>query len=303
MQNRNQFSNKLFIAISSLATMFVLTELILQTFFGKSICLTEGCTLTAQYSRFGDISILIIGLLTFFALTALAVLSRFYQVEGTERLLNLVLIVALAGEGFFMGFLAFRIHTLCVFCVIVFGFMVVLGMLRLLAGEKDLVAGFAALAAVFSMFYFILPAGVTVTLPENERLILFYGKECKHCAEIKKELEENTITVKYLEVTGYAAFLKSMGIEHVPTLYVNDKYQKAFFTGKDAIRRYLITCTESAKKAEKLKQQTKKKKASNPRKADDAGLMIDIFHQQSLIPQNGQPAPDDGMCKEDEPCK
>ncbi len=303
MQDRKQVYNKIFAAISSLATVFVLTEIVLQSFFGKSICLTEGCKLTAQYARFGDISVLLIGLLTFFTLAALTVLGRFYHVEGAERLINLVLIVALTGEGFFMGYLAFRIHTLCVFCVIVFGFMVVLGLLRLLAGERDVIAGFATLAAVFGMFYLVLPVGVAVSLPENERLILFYSKDCIHCAEIKKELEESKIIVKHLEVNGYAAFLKSMGIEHVPTLYVNDKYQKAFFTGKEAIRRYLITCSASAKNAEKSKQKTKNKIKSSPQKADDAGLMIDIFKQQNLIPQNGQPAPEEGMCREDEICK
>src|SRR5574341_1657186 len=100
MRDRKQTYGKIFLAVSSLSALFVLTEAVMQ-FFGKSICYTEGCKLTAQYARFGDISILLIGLFTFSSLAALSVLDRFSPALWAGRLINMVLVVALACEGFF----------------------------------------------------------------------------------------------------------------------------------------------------------------------------------------------------------
>lgn len=302
MQERKQTYKKIFLAMSSLATIFLLTELIMQS-FGKSICQTEGCKVVAQHVRFGDISILLIGLVTFSFLALLSFLDLYLNKTSAGSFINLVLIVSLACEGFFTGYQAFSIHTPCVFCLIILALMAVLGIIRLLAGEKEVLAGFASFIAVFSMLYLVLPATETVVFPEHERLILFYSKECNHCAEVMKEMQENKIPVTHLEVNGYSGFLKSMGIEHVPTLFVNDTYQKVFFTGKDAIRRYLFTCSEAAKAAEKAKQKTKAGKTNNPSKTGEAGRPLEIFNQQGILSPFGAPAPDDGMCKEDEVCK
>ncbi|HEX9020945.1 MAG TPA: hypothetical protein VF903_06765, partial [Nitrospirota bacterium] len=145
MREQDQSIKKLFLTVSALASGFVLVEAVLQ-FFGTSLCFTEGCKLTAQYTRFGDLSVLLIGFLTFSSLAALTVCDRFYHATWTGSLINLILVVALACEGFFMGYLMFRIHTFCLFCVIIFGLMAILGLLRLFSGERGMIAGFAAMA-------------------------------------------------------------------------------------------------------------------------------------------------------------
>ena len=294
-------STNIFLTVSILATLFVVVEIVMQS-FGKSICVTEGCKMTAQYARFGDISILLIGFVTFFSVAALTLLNRSARKAGIERLINLILIVALTGEGFFMGFLAFRIHTFCLFCFIVFCFMVTLGVLRVLSGERDVVAGFATLAAVFLMHYLILPAGVTVNLPAKDRLILFYSKDCRHCSEIIKELDEKKIAVTHLPVSEYGGILKNVGIDIIPTLMVNDPNQKVFLTGKEMIRRYLVSCTETKKPEQKAGQKKQAGKAA-ARPARDTGVTLDIFNQPGLLTMPSQSAPDAGMCKEEEICK
>ena len=288
--------------MSSLATIFVLTEIIMQ-FFGKSICRTEGCKAVAQHVRYGDLSILFIGIVTFSLLALLSFLNRSANKKGLDQLINLILIVSLSCEGFFTGYQAFGIHIPCVLCLIILAIMVMLGILRLLAGETALIAGFVSLAAVFSMFYLVLPATTTVVLPENDRLVLFYSKECKHCAEIMKEFEANKMPVTHLEVNGYAAYLKGMGIEYVPTLFVNSQYQKIFITGTDAIRRYLFTCTAASKASERGNQKVRSGTAKKPRQPDDAGMALDIFSPQGILTQPGATVPAEGMCKEDEVCK
>ena len=299
--SKRQIFATLFLIVSLLATIFVATEIVMQS-FGKSICVTEGCKMTAQYARFGDISILLAGLATFSSIAALTLLNRRAQRAGIERLINLILIVALTGEGFFMGFLAFRIHTLCVFCVIIFSIMMTLGILRILAGVRDVLAGFAALAAVFLMHYLILPAGVAAKLTTNDRLILFYSKDCRHCAEIIRELEEKKMAVTHLQVSEYGSILKNVGIEYIPTLMVNDPNQKVFLTGKEMIRRYLVSCTESKTPAEKIGQKKSAGKAAE-RPARDTGVTLNIFNQPNLLTIPSQSAPDAGLCKEEEICK
>jgi hypothetical protein len=179
-----------------------------------------------------------------------------------------------------------------------------LGIIRFLSGEKEVIAGFLSFAAVFSMLYLVLPMNATVSLPENDRLILFYGNDCKHCSEIMKEIEENKLAVKHLEVSGYSSVLKSFGIDAVPTLYVNDKYQRVFITGKEAIRRYLLACAETQKETpEAVKVKPRTGKTETQSKSSGPELAPNIFDQHSIIPRLGELPTDPGICKENEICK
>jgi hypothetical protein len=301
MQDRKLAYGKIFLTLSSLAAVFVLAEIVMQS-FGKSICQTEGCKVVAQHVRYGDISILLIGLVTFFLLAGLSYLELYPKKAGAGTFINLILIVSLACEGFFTGYQAFSIHTPCLYCLIIFALMVILGILRLLAGQQEVIAGFLSLAAVFSMLYLVLPAGVPVNLPADDRFILFFSKECKHCAEVIQKLDENKIVVKHLDVAEYSAFLKSMGIDTVPTLMVNAPSQKLFITGKDAILSHLLACTQpqETKKTEKKKT---KKGASSAGPAPGSGTAGDIFILPPLLTAPGSSAEQDGVCKQDEVCK
>ena len=179
MQERKQIYSKAFLAVSSLATLFVITEIVMQL-FGKSLCYTEGCKLVSQQVRFGDISILLIGLSTFSLLTFFSAQSLYRGRKNYENYSNILLVASLAAEGFFAGYQAFSIHRACLLCLIIFSLIVILGILRLLSGEREMLAGFAALAAVFCMLYLILPVARTLHLPADNRLILFYSKDCRH---------------------------------------------------------------------------------------------------------------------------
>jgi hypothetical protein len=95
-----------------------------------------------------------------------------------------------------------------------------------------------------------------------------------------------------------------MGVEHVPTLYVNDTYQKLFLTGKDAIRRYLITCTQTETSVTgTTDRKATSGRTSNRTKAGETGPPLDFFNQQGIIPPISGPDPGEGMCKETEICK
>ena len=302
MPQRKKVLGNIFLTVAILGTLFLILEIILQS-FGKSICDTGGCKLVAQYTRFADVSIILIGLVTFAALALLSFVSLYRNGTRFDRVINLILVVSLSAEGFFAGYQVFRLHNVCSFCLTTFGLFVALGILRLLYGEKDVIAGFLSFAGVFALFYLVLPAGATVHLPEEE-LLLFYGKDCKYCAEVMKEIAENKVKVVTLPVDEYSGFLKNMGIEHVPTLYVNRKNQKMFLVGKETIEQYLFcrrkVGLEKEHKPEAI-MNTKQKPKARPdivsNESDKMSISKDV--PIDILIQPG----DKGVCKESEKCE
>lgn len=289
--NGKYLSHLLFLVVSGLGALYLLAESVLQS-FGKSICATEGCKVVAQYTRFGDLSMALLGLAMLALLAVLSARGLRSESPGRERLVDFLLIAALAGEGFFVGEQLFRLQALCVFCMSVFGIYAVLGLLRLAAGRREMLAGFGALAAVLSLFYLVLPTGGTA-LPLNTPLVLFYSADCKHCSEVRKEMEEQKIEAAHVLVKEHAATLRNLGITEVPTLLVNGRYEKTFLTGTDAIRRYLSSCRPAP---------APPKAGGNPRRPATTSV------RPSLAVPPGDPAslfsapPDDGLCKEDKKC-
>ncbi len=294
MQDITTKSKRTFLAVSFIGTIFVLAEIIMQ-FLGKSLCFTEGCKIIARQARYGDISILLLGLVFFIILTVLSLACLYRERTALERSINILLIASLAVEGFLTGYQFFAIQTTCLFCLIVFSFIVVLAIIRLLSGEKRILAGFAALAAVFLLFYLVLPAGgAPESLAENDRLVLFFSKECKYCAAVKNELQQTDLKVKYVDVNGYYNLLKRIGIDSVPTFVVNDPNQKLFLVGESAIRQYLKDCTVKKTAATKTSRKNQTEKNS--------GAALSVFTPQNLF--TGPAATQsEGICREEQPCK
>lgn len=298
MNNSRKILGNAFLATAMLGVLFLLTELIFQS-LGKSICPTEGCRVVSQNARFGDISILLIGLFTFALLAFLSFSALHRSRTDYEKFINLILVASLAAEGFFVGYLAFRIHMACIICLITFGFFLILCILRLLCGEKEVAAGFLSFAGVFALFYLILPAGGSIRMPEAE-LVLFYGQDCKYCTEVREKIEAHKLPVIHLLVGEYSGFLKNIGIEHVPTLFVNKKNHKQFLTGRDAIDQYLfpVSREQTQQEFQSGYVPTTKKIFLPPAVPPPAGSNV-------VIIPNGSPAPfviqslDGGVCAED----
>jgi len=302
MPQRKKVLGNIFLITAILGALFLIIETILQS-LGESACETEGCRLVAQYTRFGDISILLIGLVTFTALALLSFLSLYRNGTRFDGYINLILVVSLAAEGFFAGYQVFRLHNICAFCMTTFGLFLVLGIVRIMYGEKDVIAGFLSFAGVFALFYLVLPAGATVHLPEEE-LLLFYGKDCKYCAEVMKEIEENKMKVLTLPVGEYSGFLKNMGIEHVPTLYVNRKNQKMFLIGKETIEQYLF-CKHKVELGKETIPKAIAHAKQKPKPRTDIGSNEpDRLSISNDVPIDFSIQPDDkGICKESEKCE
>lgn len=288
---KTDLAKKLFTWVSIGAAIYTIIEMVMQS-FGSSICATEGCKVVSSHTRFGDMSILVIGL-GLFVTTAILNIQDVRLLNGRYgNIIDILLIAGLSAEGFFTGYQAFHIKTPCIFCLSIFGLVLLLSILRLMSGEKAVLAGFVSFAVVFVFLYLVLPAGAGRQLPRDAGLILFYSEDCRHCAEIKKKMDEAGIKAEHLKAGEYADFLKAAGIEHVPTLLVNEPYRKLFLTGEETIECFLFD------KDDRKGASVQKYKRSD-RKAESMNMLegpLQIF----------TPSGDPGVCSEDvkqEECK
>jgi hypothetical protein len=296
--NKRQVGTTYFFILSVLGSLYLIGEAGLQV-FGRSICVSQGCELVGRITRFGDLSMILIGFVALGPLTLLSGLNLRRQKELIETAINLLLIAALAAEGFFFGYQIFWMPEVCLFCLSVLGIFLTLGLLRLLSDWKGGTAGFAAFAVVLLFVGLILPPPGTA-LPSDPRMILFYSEDCRHCTEIKKEIEKSKLDIKPLLVKDYTATLRNLGVDRVPTLYVNGHYQKLILTGNEAIRRYLAAGQPSEKPTPSG--------SGSPNLTQRSPAGSGISDSVLPLPPLGLPNPifrpsnDEGVCKEDRKC-
>jgi hypothetical protein len=294
----SHFSTTSFFVVSVLGALFLLVEAGLQL-FGRSICVSGGCRLAAQFARFGDLSMILIGFLALAFLALLSGLNRRRQSGLLDSAINLALISALAAEGFFVGYQVFWLREVCLLCLSVFAVFVSLGLLRLFAGWKEAAAGLAAFAVVLCFVGLVLPPRGPA-LPSDKKMILFYSTECPHCTEIKEEIDKNKLDITPVLVKEYAATLRNLGVDSVPTLLVNGRYEKLILTGKETIRRYLAACQSSGISTPPVSGFSSSRKESNLKPGDSGSLL--------LPSPPGAPNPilnpftDEGVCKEEQKC-
>jgi len=297
MKGRHVSTNYFFI-VSVLGAIYLLVEAGLQV-FGRSICVSGGCGLVTRLARFGDLPLILIGILALAFLALLSGLNRRRRNGLLDFAINLALIAALAAEGFFVGYQVFWLNEACLLCLSVFGIFVSLGLLRLLAGWKEVAAGFAAFAAVLCLVGFVLPPPGTA-LPSDKKMILFYSTECRHCSEIQEEIDKNRLDITPVLVKEYTEALRNLGVDHVPTLFVNGKYEKLLLTGKEAIRRYLAACQSSGKSTPAAADVPVLKKESSSKSGDFGSVwpLPTLGGPNTLF----DPSTDEGVCKEEQKC-
>jgi hypothetical protein len=294
----SHFSTTAFFIVSVLGALFLLAEAGLQV-FGRSICVSGGCGLVAQLARFGDLSMILIGFMALAFLALLSGLNRRWRSGLLDSTINFALIAALAAEGFFVGYQVFWLPEFCLLCLGVFAIFVSLGLLRLFAGWKEAAAGFVAFTLVLCFVGFVLPPRGTA-LPSDKKMILFYSAECPHCKEIKEEIDKAGLDITPVLVKEYAATLKTVGVDSVPTLLVNGRYEKLILTGKEAIRRYLAACQPSGMSTPAIPGPQASKKESRLQ-SGDSGSLLPLPPLNPLNPI-GNPFTDEGVCKEEQKC-
>jgi hypothetical protein len=94
-----------------------------------------------------------------------------------------------------------------------------------------------------------------------------------------------------------------MGIDSVPTLLVNDKYQKLTITGRDTIMQYLLACTQLKETGVKTGRTKKANRQAAVPAQGTGSTAIDIFDRPALFTMPSPSTAEDDMCKQDEICK
>ena len=267
-------NRKIFIIFSFLLMSFQILELILKFFHtSTSICSSEGCRLAERSVRYGDWLFLTTGILVTLLLIILTLFEKDFEkekefVEKSERnnsderdnnekekdgsrgdrlitiFINSILILVLAVEGFLVGFQVFQLHHLCSFCLTIFCGFVFLTLIRLFAGHKEILTGFACYICVFTAVSLVKPPVdyYKCKLPENKKFILFYSPGCSHCERIIKECKKCKIEVcKIPAEKKYLNFLQELGIREVPVLVINKKNKKEFLIGESEIKKYIYS--------------------------------------------------------------
>ncbi len=296
--NRKQVGTAFFFILSLLGSLYLLVEAGLQV-LGRSLCVSEGCGLAGRITRFGDLSMIVLGFIAFGWLALMSGFNLRRPKRGLDSAINLALITALAAEGFFVGYQVFWLPEKCLFCLSVLGIVLILGLLRLLSDWKAAVAGFTGFAVVLCCVGLVLPARAP-TLPLDTKMILFYSEDCRHCLELKKEIAQKKLEVKPMLVKGYTTTLRSLGVDRVPTLWVNSQYQKIILTGKEAIRAYLAACSPS-EMSPPSRSDTHSLKKGIPAKSR-------ISESESPLLPLGTPNPlfnssqEEGICQENRKC-
>ena len=242
MRDEGRNGRNIFFIMAVAGAILVATELALELFNG-TLCVTEGCKIVVQQTRFGSISILFSGLAMFLTLAVLSKISTTQRRHSVDTAISILLNAALAAEGFLIGYQAFRLETFCAFCLAVFFLFVILGITWFLAGNRDIIYGFGAFFAVLIFLYLIQPTDQnkfeqTATLRDS-RVTLFFDESCVSCREIYTMCRELEITVKRLDASHYAAVLDFLDITMVPTLVVNDGNHKTIVVGEPEITGYI----------------------------------------------------------------
>lgn len=234
----------IFFILSVAGAILVTTELALELFNG-TLCVTEGCHIVVRQTRFGSISILLPGLAMFLILAILAKVKTTRHRQYVDTSISMLLNAALAAEGFLVGYQAFRLEVFCAFCLAVFGLFVILGIIWISAGNRNVMCGFVGFFAVLIFLYLIQPTtqnntatGQNTTL-HNSRITLLFDDSCASCREIDTMCRELEITVNKLNAKNHAALLDFLGINQVPVLIINDGDHKTIMVGKSKIREYI----------------------------------------------------------------
>jgi|YNPNPStandDraft_1061719.scaffolds.fasta_scaffold00599_10 Vitamin K epoxide reductase family. len=212
------------------------TELILH-FLGRSLCLTEGCSIVESFVKGGNIVLLVSGVILFIALFFISLKETQGKTLTLSYIHSLSLIIALSAEGYLAGFQFFIIKEFCIFCLTVFSVLFIACAIRLMQNKKELIFAFVSFVAVFFMTYLVNPQ--IGTIPSSQ-YVLVYSKDCPHCREVIQFCKQHSISVEAVEAQKISATLKSLNINSVPVLFCNEGKEKKFIVGTDNIKEYLL---------------------------------------------------------------
>ncbi|HMK55017.1 MAG TPA: hypothetical protein VK448_00085 [Dissulfurispiraceae bacterium] len=241
-------ANRVYILLIVLGALLTLAELTL-SLINSSLCSSEGCRIVESYLRFDERYMYALGFLFF---CALFIAERN---EDLKKLSSLLLICALAAEGYLVGFQFFVAHTVCPFCITVASIIMVAAFLKFIGGIREpVLAGFCLFALIFTLVGSINASSLPI--PAGKQNVLIYSKDCPHCEEVIRFSKEKAIPLTLCEAGEVKGALRWMGIDSVPVLVCSDNDGKKIYTGANTIKAVLTAKYEPSSKEESARSKT-----------------------------------------------
>jgi len=257
--------------IALIASLIVGAQLIISWISGSIICPNDGCEILKSLTALSPLYLNIFGLVFF---QTIFWASRYLRGRSFFGI-DFIGLVLLSGLSFDTALIAYQFRVaqaLCLYCLFIFGFVV---LLNLLYGRRQLVTGLAIAAAIFLSFAVLvfIPTGAfsksfslknaafgvkSCSRPTKE-IYLIFSSNCPHCHRILETLNNcnscdfylNPIDevnlpdfIEFEKNPGFSTqtnrlVLAAMGIDSVPVLVVKNTDGYRFIKGEKNILNYV----------------------------------------------------------------
>jgi hypothetical protein len=211
--------------IALIASLIVAAQIIMTFIIGSSICPTQGCKIVEGLIVISPVLLNFLGLI-FFQVVYWA--CRFLKEKafwGID-LLGLMLLCGLAFDSAVMGYQIYVAQSFCGYCLVVFGFVLLLNMLN---GRKHAILGLAIIGVTifsFSILSFVPGGHVSKTFSlkraafglkscsaPTKEIYLIFSSKCSHCKSIMKSLNQCNSCDLYLNPIDDIDKLDIVGVE------------------------------------------------------------------------------------------
>jgi len=229
--------------------VYTLVEAVLQ-FMGGSACTTYGCAKVDTYATYGEITVLIAGLL-FFLLLGLVLYLTWKTGEQSPFLHFLsgaLLVAGCACEGYLLGIQVYLNRELCMFCI---GVLVLVGLTaatysigygRLAIG----VNGAAVFVAVCTIMGLVSgPTHVDLDKASNGKIVkgnpertnyLIYSDDCSHCSNVIEYCSGiDNVAIVLCPERESRGILGTLKVDQVPVLLMDKGSHKEIIVGEQNI--------------------------------------------------------------------
>jgi uncharacterized membrane protein len=225
------------LALTALAAALLIgVQLGLIAWQGEAACFNEGCRIVEGLTRVSPFVFNLFGLLFFLCIGLLALLMRNRPVVA--RLVALLLLAAMAGEGVLLAYQYHVALAWCSYCLVIFGLVALCNLtfgLRQLFSAAVLVA---AVNVIFALLRFVpvqpagpdsgLAAGTAAIRPgtgADKNVFLIYSKDCPHCLTLLHKLPEFAACTIRLNPVGEPPQVSIPNLEHLPDFQPENNLQ------------------------------------------------------------------------------
>lgn len=250
---------------------FIATQLATIIIKGEAFCLNQGCEIIESLTLVPPLYFNLAGFL-FFLTVFMASWWEQNQSQPGFDWLRLLLLSGLAAEGVLVSYQLFVVQTLCSYCLIIFGLIV---LLNTIYGRKQLLLGIPIFLAVLISFGSLNFGSAQIMLQspsleagtfavkgqggQTQQLYLFFSSDCTHCQNVLAAIEgDNNCELNFnpideidsLEVpdlkysTSYnpainRLLLSLFKIKTIPVLLAKQEPDFSLIKGEDAIVEFI----------------------------------------------------------------